>query len=212
MQPCLFRALLPALLLASAASADEASAPRRFAVWTRPVGTAAVAAIGGPLVVPLGVTLPVNERTVHLEATWVNSSASQCPDCGAYWQLWLSAGSVLPESEVPLNGFFFHPHLLGAISNEAGAPFDVLPDGTRVGHAAGVGAEVHAGVDAGYQLTWGPLYLAASLGASGGYCFNCGTQGPTNLLGPAMWGGSQTRANRFVWSLGLNFLRVGAAF
>lgn len=205
------RALLFAVLLSPVASAQEASAPRRFAIWTRPVGMS-LAAFGGPLVLPLGVTLPVNDRTVHLEATWVSSSASRCPDCGDYWQLWFSAGSVLPESEVSLNGFFFHPHLLGAISNDAGAPIDTLPDGSRVGHLAGLGAELDVGVDAGYQLTVGPLYLAASLGGSAGYCFNCGATGPTMLLGPAMWGGSLTRGNRFVWSPGLNLLRVGGAF
>jgi hypothetical protein len=187
-----------ALLVVLAVDVDaEAPVPERHvAVWLQPLGltfapaAVAIARAGTYVAVPLGLNLALEQAELAIEATvytYRNGSTS------AFTGGTLTLGPVLHTGHTRFNGFMLIPKLA----------VDVMHEFSR----NVTGLSVLPGIDAGWQHTFGPFYLAVVVGVSAGWSFADGDwiEGPG--LNPTL-----PVKSRPVVGVNLNLLRLGAAF
>src|SRR5687767_10008103 len=115
-------ALLTALLLAASPDVPTPTTPvpvenrtPRASVWVQPVGTVLFGLFGQALYLPLGVNVPLAEKTsLALELTpvvgsWRDSYDTFGPDRGLHWRVLAAAGPVFSFGPEPLSGPFIEP-------------------------------------------------------------------------------------------------------
>ncbi len=110
----------------------------------------------------------------------------------------------------PLRGFFLEPKLLVSvyrISLLLGPPPYDFPG--PYGDRHFLTSSISIGLDVGYQIVWGHLYLAVMGGLAVGYCHNCSPDGFASGLVTEY---SLRRTNRLALDLNLNLLRIGFAW
>ncbi len=202
----------PATELAADASAGAAPS---VAVWVKPLGpltlTPVLAAQDDTFVmVPLGMNIPLGATTelvLELTPIWTRL------DCEARCTtraLSLAVGpswTAVPTS--PGSGFFLQPKL-GAVvardSREAGTatPLDE-------GSWSETGTQLSLGLDLGYQLRRGHLFLAFVVGASAGRGWNVPASSQSVLFSMVDTP-ERGREDKWVWDLSFHLLRIGASF
>ncbi len=192
------------LVALSLLAADDAPpAASGLAVFTAPVAPAVGAAWGLALKGPPIVFIPVGLAFTAGDVEWIADAAFMHKDAlptatpgvtvGGYSGTWLSLGAVFHSGARALNGFFLSPKLTLGVFR---ARDDVF--GT-----------VQVGLDTGYQVTFGPVYLAFVFGVSIGIGVNDtdGMAGPLFIdsVGAARKSGVATGAN-------LQLFRIGYVF
>lgn len=196
-------------------TASTAAAAPSVALWVKPLGpltlTPILAAQDDTFVmVPLGMNIPLDatkELVLELTPIWTRL------DCEARCTtqaLSLAVGpswTVVPTS--PGSGFFLQPKL-GAVvardSREAGiaTPFDE-------GSWSETGAQLSLGLDVGYQLRRGHLFLAFVVGASAGRGWNVAASS-RSVFFSMVDVPERRREDKWVWDMNLHLLRIGASF
>jgi len=119
-------------------------------------------------------------------------------------------GPMLFTGRQPLRGFFLEPKLLVSvyrISLLLGPPPYDFPG--PYGDRHFLTSSISIGLDVGYQVVWGHLYLAVVGGLAVGYCHNCSPDGFASGLITEY---SFRRTNRMALDLNLNLLRMGIAW
>jgi hypothetical protein len=218
--------VLAECLFAGAASAQsaepslEAESPPTeqapsFSLWVEPLSaltlTPVMASLGSTFVmVPLGMNLHLSP-TQHLvlELTPIYSRH----DCEARCStraLALAVGSswlLLPSHS--RGGLFVQPKLVGVLAHDrSGADFE-LPDGA--GAWSKTGTQLSLGLDVGYRLSFGRLFLEFILGGSVGWGWNIPSSSQSLFFSLLDWPQFR-REDKVVWDLNLHLLRIGASF
>jgi hypothetical protein len=169
----------------------------RHALWVQPVFltvapiATTAADVGTYLAVPLGATLSLDNLQLSIELTGYGYHSTGSTFFGGF----ASIGPTFHTGESALGGFFLTPKLA----------FDALHESTRNRSSAAF----MAGLDGGWQKTWGRLYLAFVLGVTAGWSFGDSDwfEGP-GFNGPPGFGPAPARP---VVGLNMNMLRVGLA-
>jgi hypothetical protein len=215
-------ALLTALLLAAAPDIPTTTTPvsvekptPRAAVWVQPVGTVLFGLFGQAMYLPLGVNVPLAEKTsLALELTpvvgsWRSSYDTFGSDKGLHWRVLAAVGPVFSFGQGSLSGPFIEPKLMTVLAYDP----DYAYDEVRI--KGGVSFELQAGLDVGWQFSAGGWYFTPMLGASAGYCLNCSGDSKdfvSALITPMAREYSAQRGPRPVLNVNLNLLRIGTAF
>lgn len=216
-------ALLTALLLAASSDVPTPTTPvsvenptPRASVWVQPVGTALFGLFGQALYLPLGVNVPLAEKTsLALELTpvvgsWRDNYDTFGPDKGLHWRVLAAAGPVFSFGPGPLSGPFIEPKLITVLAYDPDYAYD------EIRHKGGVSFELQAGLDVGWQFAAGGWYFTPMIGASAGYCLNCSGDSRdwwvSSLIAPMAREYSAQRGPRPVLNFNLNLLRIGTAF
>jgi hypothetical protein len=175
---------------------EPANDVRRHAVWIQPAAVllpiiTTAANVGTYVALPLGASLSLESLQLNLEATFYMYRSTGSAFTGGYFSL----GPLFHTGDAPLGGFFLSPKL----------GFDVMHEFSR----GGTSAAFMAGLDAGWQRCFGPVYLAFLLGISAGWSLSDGDwiQGP-GLNGPI---GFSTPKSRPVVGININLMRLGIA-
>lgn len=201
--------MLTAAMLAVLAADPEVGADDGFALFTAPVapvlgaGWAAFPDQSPVVFVPLGAAFSAlgaewsvdaavvfQQRNLH-PAVLIPSLSAGARGC---YGTWWSAGPVIHSGVAPMNGFFLSPRfVLGVFFVEDQMMVSAM-----------------AGLDAGWQVTVGSLYVALVFGASIGVGSNDSDE----------WAGPLVDTNKplprgtfgFVGGLNLQVLRIGWVF
>ena len=220
-------ALVVCLATASAkAEAPDSAlepAPRPWAIWVEPIGTALYAGITRSTYISTGVEVPAGQtwNWTFEFAFHVYDDTTSAPDyIERDRSFWFSTGPQIfvgPGKE-RLNGFFVHPKLLVTYSTksvqvEDGPGFSEEDDsGTWTSRQW----EIHAGLDVGFRFNFDGFYIAPVIGVSLGACFPTQPvtfENPQVVgLSPTFIGGDPVKAPGFTFGVNLNLLRIGGAF
>lgn len=191
------------------------SEPNGVAVWVKPLSaltlTPVMASRGETFVmVPVGANLPLGTSTdlvLELTPLWTRQ------DCEARCTgkaLSLAAGpSFTLFSSRPGSGFFIQPKLTGVVAQQS-REVDVTVPGDE-GAWSETSTQVSLGLDLGYQLRRGPLFLAFALGASMGRGWNVPDNSPSVFFSMVDWP-ERAREDKTTWDVNLHLLRIGASF
>ena len=206
----------PALVaLALCASPESAAAPR-LAVWMQPAGALYAAEesvrLGrGVLYLPLGATIALPSLPIEISAELTLAAGGEnLPDASrSFFGGLLSVGPAFRLSAQPLSGLFIQPKVIASfVSQSATVPlgYPYFESGSMV--------EVGLGLDVGYALRFGWLYLAPVIGAN--VSLASGQGAPLSSLyafRPLFAGIDPNQTEAFVyWGVNLNLLRIGGAF
>jgi hypothetical protein len=202
-----------AVLLLLAAGLAPAGARAETVIWTQP---APMLLLGPSLQesiqslrlrsLPVGVNIVTHGKALVLEA--IIAPGSRSAECGTtrYWGGWMAAGVLIPLGKSATDGFFIQPKVIATYFNQTNDGSECLD----LGQAQWSTFEWDVGVDLGYQLTLGPLYVAPVIGVFAGQCFNCAEGAlPT---APAFLGDVESQLRRFNVGFNLNLLRVGVVW
>ncbi|HZI09532.1 MAG TPA: hypothetical protein VE153_04015 [Myxococcus sp.] len=212
--------LLAACLITGAAWAQPSAAPPGdsapgVAVWVKPLSaltlTPVLASQGETFVmVPVGMNLPLGTRTdlvLELTPIWTRQ------DCEARCTgraLSLAVGpSFLVAPSSPGSGFFLQPKLVGVLAQQSRETELSVPGDP--GSWSETSTQLSLGLDVGYQLRRGPLFLAFVLGASVGRGWNVPASSPSVFFSLVDWP-ERAREDKLTWDVNLHLLRVGASF
>ncbi|MBN1210731.1 MAG: hypothetical protein JXB05_38135 [Myxococcaceae bacterium] len=218
--------VLAACLIAGAAWAQpveelllEARAPERpapsVALWTEPLSALTVtpwyySQENTFVMVPLGANLPLSptqDLVLELTPLWTRQ------DCEARCSsqaLALAIGtSWLVSPNGSGGGLFLHPKLVGVISRdrrEAG-----LPTPIDEGSWSETGGQLSLGLDVGYRVSRGRLFLEFVLGASVGRGWNIPLSSQSLFFSFLDWP-QRGREDKWVWDLNVHLVRIGVSF
>jgi hypothetical protein len=192
----------------AAAAGSEGVAAHRSdpsaSIWVQPLGAIATG-LEGALYLPIGTNVKIGQRSdlvVELTPTRANWYGCSTRSLGG----WSTAGFAL-FSAPDRTGWFLQPKLIGRYFHTSGG---VSSQGLfSCNHKAlqGDDHELRAGVDVGFAWRWGAAAVAAALGASAGYCWNC----VGDMTFVAMFE-DDSRRDRPALGVNPNVLRVGVAF
>jgi hypothetical protein len=208
--------LTPALVaLALCASPESAAAPR-IAVWIQPAGTLYAAEesvrLGrGVFYLPLGATLALPRLPIELAAELTLTAGSEIlPNASrGFFGGLLSVGPAFRLSSQPFSGFFIQPKVIASfVSQSATVPLSYPYFGS------GSMGEIGLGIDVGYELRFGWLYLAPVVGANISLASGQGAPLSSLYAFRPLFAGidpEQTAAIVY-WGVNLNLLRIGGAF
>jgi hypothetical protein len=186
----------------------------RSAVWIQaglPVSLIWAGATGNStLYLPIGANFNVWGHPIALEVTPIYDRLRSTEITWRSVGLITAVGPMLFTGPEPLRGFFLEPKLLVSmyrISLLLGPPPHDFPGPYDNRHF--LTASVSIGLDIGYQLVWGHLYLAVVGGLAVGYCHNCSRDGFASGL---LTEYNDVRTNRLAFDFNLNLLRIGIAW
>jgi len=153
------------------------------------------------LMVPVGVNLPVSATREWVLELAPLFSHTRCEEaaCSAFG-LSLSAGmawTLLPNGKG--GGLFLQPKLVG------------LPSWVGGNQWKAAGAQLSLGLDVGYRLNLGRLFLAFVVGGSAGRGWNV-PRNTSSLYTSFLDIPTSYRTNKWVWDVNLNLVRIGANF
>jgi hypothetical protein len=173
-------------------------------IWVQPLGAIATG-LEGALYLPIGTNVRVGPRSDFVfevtptRANWYGCSTRSLG-------LWSTAGFALFTAP-GRTGWFLQPKLIGRYFRTSGgvSSYGMFP----CNHLAlrGDDQELRGGVDVGFAWRWGSASMAAALGASVGYCWNC----VGDLTFVSMFE-DDSRSDGPVVGVNPNVLRVGVAF
>jgi hypothetical protein len=173
-------------------------------IWVQPLGAIATG-LEGALYLPIGTNVQVGRRSdlvVELTPTRANWYGCSTRSLGG----WSTAGFAL-FSAPERTGWFLQPKLIGRYFHTSGGvtSLDLFP----CDHLAlqGHDFELRAGVDVGFAWRWEGAAVAAAVGASAGYCWNC----VGDLIFLARFE-DDSRQDRPSVGVNPNVLRIGVAF
>lgn len=194
--------------------APEPSAPS-FSLWVQPLSLLTLTPIASSngdtlLMIPVGANLALGASTdLVLELTPIIASY----DCEARCTTRGLAFAVGPSwtfgASRPGNGFFLQPKLLGVLTRDSReVEFQVPSD---AGSWSETGRQLSLGLDVGYQLKRGPLFLAFVVGGSVGQGWNI-AEDKDSLFISLLDTPIRAREDKTVWDLNLNLVRIGGSF
>jgi hypothetical protein len=199
--------VLAACLFATVASSQPSEQAPSLSLWVEPMSslvlTPLAASVGDTFImVPLGMHLPLSSRQdLVLELTPI-FSFQQCEGRCRTQALALAVGSswiLLPNNS--RGGLFVQPKLVGVLSRDSRGE-------NAQAHTA---AQLSLGLDVGYRLNFGRLFMEFVLGGSVGAGWNVPRSSPSIFFGLYDWPELQ-REDKAVWDLNLHLLRLGANF
>lgn len=197
--------LIVAFLLPARAGAE-------IAVWAQPLpmfllGPSLQESLQHPQLRSFSVGANIATAGKALVVETLIAPGSRTNECGTmkYWGGWASVGLLIPLGKSVMDGFFIQPKIIGTYFNQTneGGCVDVANLNWST-------AEWDVGVDLGFQVTFGPIYVAPVLGVFAGQCFNCAQSGLPSA--PYFLDDAASGLQRFNFGFNLNLLRVGAVW
>jgi hypothetical protein len=187
-----------------------------LSLWVEPLGplalTPLMASVGNTFVmVPLGMHLPLSpSQDLVLELTPI-FSRQRCESRCSSQMLALAVGTswlLLPNNS--RGGLFLQPKLIGVLAHDSRG-VDVVMFSHESGAWSEAGAQLSLGLDVGYRLRFGHLFLEFVLGGSVGRGWNVPSSSQSLFFSLLDWP-ERHREDKGVWDLNLHLLRVGASF
>jgi hypothetical protein len=201
---------MTAVMLCTTSALAHASNERseQGAVWVEPVGSI-IMALGGGAFASLGTNLALGPNTdLAFEAAftagldWYGCKSSSTGG-------WAAVGMTFRfGSQASYDGFFIQPKLRARYFSTSGSE----TSGGWFGCGSSVDgedSEVGLGLDIGYQIVEGPLFIAPILGVSFNRCFNCPGG---DFLNFKILGGHDAREDGLTLGINLNLIRIGFVF
>ena len=203
-------------MVASALVALALGASPGFAVWMQPAGTVyaleeSVRFGRGVLYLPLGATVALPRSPIEIAAELTLTAGSETlPNASrGFFGGLLSVGPAFRLSPQPFSGLFIQPKLIASyLSQSATTPlaYPYFGSGSMV--------EIGLGVDVGYALRFGWLYVAPVIGANVSIASGDGAPLSSIYAFRPLFAGidPRQRAGLVYWGVNLNLVRVGGAF
>lgn len=197
-----------------AATSNEAPSPSAV-VWAYPLSTPFFGAIAlsrlvGPVwQIPIGANFSVGpDWSLAIEAAFTRGTVNDACSTCLLWGVTAAIGPSWSVSGRGLEGWFVQPKfLIGYAEPRGWGIASLAPSGEPLAFSPTRTVDFQLGIDVGYHLRFGRLYMAPVMGASAGWCIDCGGPFASGALGP-----NAQQRHSFVAGLNVNLLRLGAIF
>lgn len=219
MNKLLFLALCVVTRLASAQPAAPLSTARTWSPWIQPVGAMALPSLQSLsngyvprlFMLPLGLNVPVSrthelvfEATPFAREDYCVSDYAPCGSRALAVALGL-AWTFRPDSS--RGGVFLQPKVIGVLERS----WSARRTGPTEDPWSATGRQLSVGLDVGYRVALGPVFLAFVVGASTGRGWGIPAD-HDSLFFSLLHAPQERRETKWVWDLNLHLLRLGANF